>query len=85
MKADQKSDRDSIEPADHTVDELIEAWEQGDLTLPDGELVVDGDNDVVSFVFEGCDGELNVPYVLASSAYRSDTNEEVDLSPSPAQ
>lgn len=60
---------------DATVEELIELWQDGDLTVDEG-TVSDLDGESIQVKFEGTDGNLFVPYSLAEElASRTDTED----------
>lgn len=58
-----------------TVSELIEQWQDGDLTVNDGD-VEDLDGESIQVKFTGTDGKLFVTYSLEEKlAYRTDTGD----------
>lgn len=57
---------------DAPVEELIGLWQNGDLTLDEGD-VSHVDNTTIQVEYEGTDGKLQVTYTLAEElSYRSD-------------
>jgi len=64
------TDNGSIRNA--TVEQLIEQWNNADLTLAEGE-VQHADFDLIEVRYQGTDGELIVTYTLAEElTYRTD-------------
>ena len=69
-----KPDEENETPTlDRTVEELIDDWLAGVLTLSEGN-VRHQDNETIAVKYEGTDGFLEISYTLAEElSYRSDT------------
>ena len=67
-----------VNTVDHTVEELIKLWNEGDIDISDGEASAT-EFDEITVSYEGSDGVLNVTYTTDGSAYRGDTESQFNI------
>lgn len=70
----------AIDTTEYSVEELIQLWVQGDLSVTDGETQTVDTPQAIEIKYEGLDGDLTLRYDLSSAyTYRSDKETQFDI------
>jgi hypothetical protein len=70
----------NIDTTEYSVEELIQLWVQGDLSVTDGEAQTVDTPEAIEVKYEGLDGDLTLRYDLSSAyTYRSDEETQFDI------